>query len=57
MVVIDMEILQSPDETGGKIGNPTPYNTNGTFNMHMHEVRNSKKAASAGPYGVCLTCR
>ena len=25
MIVLDMEILQSAEETGGKIGNPTPY--------------------------------
>ncbi|XP_078121637.1 replication protein A 70 kDa DNA-binding subunit-like isoform X3 [Sander vitreus] len=27
VVVMDMEILQSAEETGGKIGNPTQYNT------------------------------
>uniref|UniRef100_A0A4W6FKJ5 Replication protein A subunit n=1 Tax=Lates calcarifer TaxID=8187 RepID=A0A4W6FKJ5_LATCA len=27
VVVMGMEILQSAEETGGKIGNPTPYNT------------------------------
>uniref|UniRef100_A0A8C2Z9Y1 Replication protein A subunit n=1 Tax=Cyclopterus lumpus TaxID=8103 RepID=A0A8C2Z9Y1_CYCLU len=26
VVVLDMEILKSAEETGGKIGNPTPYN-------------------------------
>uniref|UniRef100_A0A4W6FN33 Replication protein A subunit n=2 Tax=Lates calcarifer TaxID=8187 RepID=A0A4W6FN33_LATCA len=30
VVVMGMEILQSAEETGGKIGNPTPYNTDGT---------------------------
>ncbi|XP_030601923.1 replication protein A 70 kDa DNA-binding subunit-like isoform X2 [Archocentrus centrarchus] len=29
VVVMDMEIFQSAEETGGKIGNPTPYNTDG----------------------------
>lgn len=29
MIVLDMEILQSAEETGGKIGNPTPYNKEG----------------------------
>ncbi|KAM9347966.1 replication protein A 70 kDa DNA-binding subunit-like [Symphorus nematophorus] len=29
VVVMDMDILQSPEETGGKIGNPTPYNPEG----------------------------
>uniref|UniRef100_A0A8C9Y881 Replication protein A subunit n=1 Tax=Sander lucioperca TaxID=283035 RepID=A0A8C9Y881_SANLU len=29
VVVMDMEILQSAEETGGKIGNPTLYNTVG----------------------------
>uniref|UniRef100_A0A665WHX3 Replication protein A subunit n=1 Tax=Echeneis naucrates TaxID=173247 RepID=A0A665WHX3_ECHNA len=29
VVVIDMDILQSAEETGGKIGNPTPFNTDG----------------------------
>ncbi|XP_070773382.1 replication protein A 70 kDa DNA-binding subunit-like isoform X2 [Enoplosus armatus] len=27
VIVMDMEILQSAEEIGGKIGNPTPYNT------------------------------
>uniref|UniRef100_A0A4W6FLD6 Replication protein A subunit n=1 Tax=Lates calcarifer TaxID=8187 RepID=A0A4W6FLD6_LATCA len=30
VVVMGMEILQSAEETGGKIGNPTPYNTDGS---------------------------
>ncbi|XP_005752410.1 replication protein A 70 kDa DNA-binding subunit-like [Pundamilia nyererei] len=29
VVVMDMDILKSAKETGGKIGNPTPYNTDG----------------------------
>uniref|UniRef100_A0A8C2ZA56 Replication protein A subunit n=1 Tax=Cyclopterus lumpus TaxID=8103 RepID=A0A8C2ZA56_CYCLU len=29
VVVLDMEILKSAEETGGKIGNPTPYNPTG----------------------------
>lgn len=29
MSVVDMDILQSAEEAGGKIGNPTPYNTAG----------------------------
>ncbi|XP_063344138.1 replication protein A 70 kDa DNA-binding subunit-like [Pelmatolapia mariae] len=29
VVVMDMDILKSAEETGGKIGNPTPYNTDG----------------------------
>lgn len=29
VIVMDMEILQSADKTGGKIGNPTPYNADG----------------------------
>uniref|UniRef100_A0A7N9ATC7 Replication protein A subunit n=1 Tax=Mastacembelus armatus TaxID=205130 RepID=A0A7N9ATC7_9TELE len=29
VIVMDMEILQSAEETGGKIGNPTPYSTGG----------------------------
>lgn len=29
MIVLDMEILQSAEETGGKIGNPTPYTKEG----------------------------
>lgn len=27
VIVVDMDILQSAEEAGGKIGNPTPYNT------------------------------
>ncbi|KAI3373746.1 hypothetical protein L3Q82_022341, partial [Scortum barcoo] len=30
VIVVDMEILQSAEETGGKIGTPTPYNAEGT---------------------------
>ncbi|XP_067464395.1 replication protein A 70 kDa DNA-binding subunit-like isoform X1 [Thunnus thynnus] len=29
VIVMDMEILKSAEETGEKIGNPTPYNTDG----------------------------
>lgn len=29
VVVMDMDILKSAEEAGGKIGNPTPYNTDG----------------------------
>ncbi|XP_042354869.1 replication protein A 70 kDa DNA-binding subunit-like [Plectropomus leopardus] len=29
VIVLDMEILHSAEETGGKIGSPTPYNTDG----------------------------
>lgn len=31
MIVLDMEVLQSAEESGGKIGNPTPYNKEGMF--------------------------
>ncbi|XP_026227099.1 replication protein A 70 kDa DNA-binding subunit-like isoform X2 [Anabas testudineus] len=30
VIVVDMDILQSAEEAGGKIGNPTPYNTGRT---------------------------
>ncbi len=29
MIVLDMEIVQSAEETGGKIGYPMPYNSDG----------------------------
>ncbi|KAK2828256.1 hypothetical protein Q5P01_019290 [Channa striata] len=29
VIVVDMEVLQSAEEAGGKIGDPTPYNTSG----------------------------
>ncbi|XP_017292775.1 replication protein A 70 kDa DNA-binding subunit isoform X2 [Kryptolebias marmoratus] len=31
VVIVDMEILQSAEETGGKIGNPVPYTTDGAM--------------------------
>lgn len=29
MIVIDMDIIKSAEEIGGKIGNPTPINADG----------------------------
>uniref|UniRef100_A0A671U185 Replication protein A subunit n=1 Tax=Sparus aurata TaxID=8175 RepID=A0A671U185_SPAAU len=31
VIVMDMDVLQSADEIGGKIGNPTPYDKDGMF--------------------------
>ena len=43
VIVMDMEILQSADETGGKIGNPTPYNKDGMVKLCVHSIKNSNK--------------
>ncbi|XP_069002313.1 replication protein A 70 kDa DNA-binding subunit-like isoform X1 [Embiotoca jacksoni] len=58
VVVMDMEILQSEEETGGKIGNPTPYNTEGKtlspqkMSSSTSEPASSPSAAAPGPsYG------
>lgn len=29
VVIVEMEILKSAEEAGGKIGNPSPYSTDG----------------------------
>ncbi|XP_036974452.1 replication protein A 70 kDa DNA-binding subunit-like isoform X1 [Acanthopagrus latus] len=58
VIVMDMEILQSADETGGKIGNPTPYNKDGKMSAQQDtetEVSSSSvppsppSAAAPGP--------
>uniref|UniRef100_A0A4W6FN19 Replication protein A subunit n=1 Tax=Lates calcarifer TaxID=8187 RepID=A0A4W6FN19_LATCA len=46
VVVMGMEILQSAEETGGKIGNPTPYNTDGTT---LLKSGSPMKATSSSP--------
>ncbi|XP_028278141.1 replication protein A 70 kDa DNA-binding subunit-like isoform X2 [Parambassis ranga] len=48
VIVIDMEILQSADETGGKIGNPTPYNADGKTSSPQ-KVSSSSSEPSSSP--------
>lgn len=59
VVVMDMDILKSAKETGGKIGNPTPYNTDGIVLLKCAwmKVRNCNKQPLEAPYGVCSSFR
>ncbi|KAM4545165.1 replication protein A 70 kDa DNA-binding subunit-like isoform 1-T1 [Odontesthes bonariensis] len=53
VVVVDMEILQSAEETGGKIGNPTPYSTDGKTSSSPQKVSSTTtEPASSSPAGV-----
>uniref|UniRef100_A0A7N5ZXJ1 Replication protein A subunit n=1 Tax=Anabas testudineus TaxID=64144 RepID=A0A7N5ZXJ1_ANATE len=45
VIVVDMDILQSAEEAGGKIGNPTPYNT-GASPMKASPMKASPMKAS-----------
>uniref|UniRef100_A0AAX7VNS0 Replication protein A subunit n=1 Tax=Astatotilapia calliptera TaxID=8154 RepID=A0AAX7VNS0_ASTCA len=56
VVVMDMDILKSAKETGGKIGNPTPYNTDGIVLLKCAwmKVRNCNKQPLEAPYGVSI---
>uniref|UniRef100_A0AAX7VGV3 Replication protein A subunit n=1 Tax=Astatotilapia calliptera TaxID=8154 RepID=A0AAX7VGV3_ASTCA len=47
VVVMDMDILKSAKETGGKIGNPTPYNTDGGSFTGKTPMKASPMKASA----------
>ncbi|XP_041864568.1 replication protein A 70 kDa DNA-binding subunit-like isoform X2 [Melanotaenia boesemani] len=55
VVVVDMEILQSAEQTGGKIGNPIPYNSDGKLSSPQKvssstsEQTSSSSAALPGP--------
>ncbi|XP_073336029.1 replication protein A 70 kDa DNA-binding subunit-like [Pagrus major] len=55
VIVMDMEILQSAEETEGKIGNPTPYTKDGKTSSPQTEVSSSSvppsppSAAAPGP--------
>lgn len=48
VVVMDMDILKSAKETGGKIGNPTPYNTDGK-NSSPQKVSSSTYVPESPP--------
>ncbi|XP_049896327.1 replication protein A 70 kDa DNA-binding subunit-like isoform X4 [Epinephelus moara] len=48
VIVLDMEILQSAEETGGKIGNPTPYNTD-AGKMSSSQKMDSGTSVPASP--------
>uniref|UniRef100_A0A671U190 Replication protein A subunit n=1 Tax=Sparus aurata TaxID=8175 RepID=A0A671U190_SPAAU len=40
VIVMDMDVLQSADEIGGKIGNPTPYDKDGMVVLNcVHRVK------------------
>uniref|UniRef100_A0A3Q4GTL6 Replication protein A subunit n=1 Tax=Neolamprologus brichardi TaxID=32507 RepID=A0A3Q4GTL6_NEOBR len=49
VVVMDMDILKSAKETGGKIGNPTPYNTDGIPLEAPHASPMKASAMKASP--------
>ncbi|XP_072231052.1 replication protein A 70 kDa DNA-binding subunit-like isoform X2 [Leuresthes tenuis] len=53
VVVVDMEILQSAEETGGKIGNPTPYSIDGKTSSSPQKVSSTTtELASSSSAGV-----
>ncbi|XP_053187878.1 replication protein A 70 kDa DNA-binding subunit-like [Scomber japonicus] len=46
VIVMDIEILKSAEETGGKIGNPTPYNTDGKTSSPVKSASSTSVPAS-----------
>ncbi|KAM6984395.1 replication protein A 70 kDa DNA-binding subunit-like isoform 2-T2 [Tautogolabrus adspersus] len=52
LVVVDMEILQSAEEAGGKIGDPTPYNTEGKTSPQQDPDSSASVSASPPPAAV-----
>ncbi|XP_062289081.1 replication protein A 70 kDa DNA-binding subunit-like [Scomber scombrus] len=46
VIVMDIEILKSAEETGGKIGNPTPYNTDGKTSSPAKSASSTSVPAS-----------
>nr|XP_046266711.1 replication protein A 70 kDa DNA-binding subunit-like isoform X2 [Scatophagus argus] len=46
--VLDMTVLQSAEETGGKIGNPTPYNKDGKTSS-PHDSPSTSTSLSVSP--------
>ncbi|XP_070839802.1 replication protein A 70 kDa DNA-binding subunit-like isoform X2 [Chaetodon trifascialis] len=46
VIVMDMEILQSAEEIGGKIGNPTPYNAEGKTSSPQESASSTSVPAS-----------
>ncbi|XP_044078682.1 replication protein A 70 kDa DNA-binding subunit-like isoform X2 [Siniperca chuatsi] len=52
VIVMDMEILQSAEETGGKIGNPTPYNTDDKMSSPQKSASSTSVSASPPPAAV-----
>lgn len=42
MVVVDMDVVQSAEETGGKIGDPVHFKKEGTFLLKMLYILNTK---------------
>ncbi|KAF3705738.1 Replication protein A 70 kDa DNA-binding subunit [Channa argus] len=56
VIVVDLEVLESADETGGKIGNPTPLNTSGrTSPPHSSVSSTSVSAPSSAVPGPSHT--
>uniref|UniRef100_A0A8C7XDE7 Replication protein A subunit n=1 Tax=Oryzias sinensis TaxID=183150 RepID=A0A8C7XDE7_9TELE len=54
VTVMDMEVVQSPEETGGRIGNPTPYNKDGQMSSPAKKSSatlepDSSSATAPGP--------
>ncbi|KAK5612981.1 hypothetical protein CRENBAI_003495 [Crenichthys baileyi] len=47
VVVVEMEILKSAEEAGGKIGNPTPYSTDGKLSSPHKVSSATSEPASA----------
>uniref|UniRef100_UPI0037E8AE9C replication protein A 70 kDa DNA-binding subunit-like isoform X2 n=1 Tax=Semicossyphus pulcher TaxID=241346 RepID=UPI0037E8AE9C len=52
LTVIDMEVIQSAEETGGMIGDPIPYNTDDNTSQMQSPDSSSSLAASPPPDAV-----
>ncbi|KAE8287392.1 Replication protein A 70 kDa DNA-binding subunit [Larimichthys crocea] len=52
VIVTDMEILQSAEETGGKIGSPTPYNAEGKTSSPQKSASGFSVPASSSSAAV-----
>lgn len=52
LTVLDMEILKSAEETGGKIGDPTPYSTDGMTSTPPSSVSSNSVSSSSKYPGV-----
>ncbi|XP_029303832.1 replication protein A 70 kDa DNA-binding subunit-like isoform X2 [Cottoperca gobio] len=49
VIVMDVEILQSAEETGGKIGNPTPYNAVGKTSSPQKSASSTSDLPDSSP--------
>uniref|UniRef100_A0A8C7XDA4 Replication protein A subunit n=1 Tax=Oryzias sinensis TaxID=183150 RepID=A0A8C7XDA4_9TELE len=57
VTVMDMEVVQSPEETGGRIGNPTPYNKDGKACCIQVVINREAETLDWFPITFDLICR